>query len=146
MRLNKKHEYSILLALYLSRSGQANLKDVSANLNLSLTFLEQISRQMRIGGILTAKKGHHGGYSLVGDPTILQILKSVGFDTVLKDVDKNRLKVSSAVEHRSLGLFVEYTNNVLHKVLKLPISSLNKGLVEREMSILDTVSDDTVIV
>lgn len=141
MIFNKKAQYAILLGTYLSRAGRANLKDVSINLNLSLSFLEQIARLMRIGGVVGTMKGPGGGTALVGDPTIGAILKSVGIIYAMPDSDLSSYNHSGVVEHRALGLFSDFTNKSISRLLNVTCSGLVQGLVAREVSILDQANE-----
>lgn len=142
MRLNKKSQAALLLGLYLSRSGRTNLKNVSDTLGISVHFLEQIARKMRIAGILKSTKGPGGGYELIGDNiSIGQILKAVDNPPIISDNQSIRLMGSPEVENRALLHITNSMQYVLDTFLKTNIRDINKSVVSFEMNMLDSISE-----
>jgi DNA-binding IscR family transcriptional regulator len=134
--LNKKCQYALLLVFYLKRSGKANLEDVAANLNISLTFLQQVARHLRIAKVITSAKGPHGGSEVIGDPTLLSVLKAAGLPLAMSNEDLDYLNASQCEELRTLGLFGTQMNYLLNNFLKLKCSTFGKALVEREVALI----------
>lgn len=63
--LNLSVQHSIMLLNTLKTTPGVSLKTISANTGLSCYFLEQISRKLRVEGIVASKRGAGGGYVLM---------------------------------------------------------------------------------
>jgi DNA-binding IscR family transcriptional regulator len=103
MKLNKEAQYALLLAFYLVRSGRTTIESVSDSLGLSYTFLQRIANKMRKYGVLTSTKGPNGGYELNGEPTVRDVLLSLGNINPLGASDLYRLTSSKYAEEKALG-------------------------------------------
>lgn len=141
MILNKKEQYAVLIGLYISRAGRARLQDISTNLGLSLTFLEQVARKLRVGGVLKSVRGPGGGYELDGSPTIGKLLKAIGVKLVLDQPDVTKYRTSIRVEDRAFAHFADHLAYAMSGVLALKVSEVGKGLVDTEMQLLNSVSE-----
>lgn len=138
MTLNKKEQYAILIGIYLARAGRGKLLDISANLKLSMSFLEQVARLMRIGNVIKSVRGPGGGYELIGSPTIGRILKSVGMEVAIDKAEYDKYRGSLAVEDRALALFSEHLTYSIKGVLALSVHEVGSGLVDNESSIFES--------
>jgi len=83
MQLSTKARYAARAMVELAkRSGQGpvKLKDIAANQDISLKYLEQVMFPLRVGGYVRTQKGSRGGYILVKAPekiTLLEIVQCV---------------------------------------------------------------------
>ncbi len=94
MKLTLKSHYvlrSILdLALYSNEENPVKLYDISERQNISLFYLEQLFRRLRIAGLVKSVRGPGGGYILGKSPkeiSIKEILESVG-ENLLPGIEK----------------------------------------------------------
>jgi len=91
MRLNKKLEIGInAVGALKKRDGFVRTADIAVEIGTTVSFLEQIMRNLRSGGIVIVKRGPGGGYSLnkESDITALSVAQAVGrFPDNLKDGD-----------------------------------------------------------
>lgn len=81
MKLNKKLEIGInAVSALKKREGFVRTSDIATEIGTTVNFLEQIMRNLRVGGIVTVKRGPGGGYSLnkESDLTAYSVAKSVG--------------------------------------------------------------------
>jgi DNA-binding IscR family transcriptional regulator len=82
MKLNKKLELGIKAVELLKTLGTdpVRTQDLAVKIGTTTNFLEQVMRDLRIGGIVTATKGPKGGYCLANQTpvTALQVAQAVG--------------------------------------------------------------------
>ena len=82
MKISTRGRYSFRLMIDLAQhytEGYIALKDIAVRQNISKKYLEQIIPFLNRSGLLTANKGHMGGYMLAKHPseiTIKEILLS----------------------------------------------------------------------
>ena len=82
MKISTKGRYALRLMLDLAEHNTGEyiaLKDVSARQEISVKYLEQIIPFLNRGNLLSATKGHMGGYRLAKAPseiTVREILES----------------------------------------------------------------------
>lgn len=83
MKLSTKSRYASRALIELGfqyGEGPVKLKDISANQDISLKYLEQVMFPLRIGGYVKTMKGSQGGYILARHPesiTLLEIVECV---------------------------------------------------------------------
>ncbi len=67
--ISKKTEYAIMLVSYLSENMDkyVSLTEVCGKLALPYRFLGQLAVELKNGGLLKAREGRGGGYSLAKD-------------------------------------------------------------------------------
>jgi len=66
--LSQKARYALHAVLYLARKGApASVAEIAQEANIPRKFLEQIMTSMKVGGIVTSRRGPKGGYALAGD-------------------------------------------------------------------------------
>ena len=138
MVFNKKIQYGLLLTIYLVRAGRANAETAAQNLNISLFFLNQVARKLRIASVIKSVKGPGGGYELVGEPKVKDVFKALGGYSVMKQKDKDTLLLGNT-EKRVLGLFVTTVQKELISISELTIRSLVTQSVTKEMGKLDSL-------
>ncbi|MCR5651364.1 MAG: Rrf2 family transcriptional regulator [Lachnospiraceae bacterium] len=82
MKISTKGRYSLRMMIDLAEhyeEGFVSLKDISKRQDISKKYLEQIVPFLNRSQLLTANKGHLGGYRLSRDPskiTVREILES----------------------------------------------------------------------
>jgi Rrf2 family protein len=88
--INRSVEYAIIIIQDLKAAkGQiVRLQDISHKRQLSMNFLEQISRKLRIEGILVSSRGPGGGYTLSKGFEGITLLKLAGILGSDKELDK----------------------------------------------------------
>lgn len=72
MNLTTKTEYGLRALQYLRDKyddGPININEISTNLNLSKTYIEQIFRKLKKANIIESTRGKNGGYQLKEDPS-----------------------------------------------------------------------------
>ena len=76
MKLTTKGRYAVMamadLALFKDK-GPISLTDISIRQNISLAYLEQIFRKLRIAGIVKSIRGRNGGYVYAKSPDSVSI-------------------------------------------------------------------------
>ena len=81
MKISTKGRYSLRLMLDLAKhyeDGPLSLTDISERQNISKKYLEQIVPLLTKSGLLTANRGHMGGYRLAKSPseiTVAEVIK-----------------------------------------------------------------------
>lgn len=76
MKLSNKSRYAIRALVYIANSNTktpVSLKEISANENISITFLEQIFNKLRKHKIVEAIKGPGGGYKIATELSKISI-------------------------------------------------------------------------
>lgn len=131
MKLNKKSQYALLLIIYLSRSGRASLGSISESLNISLTFLQQVARKLRMSDLIRSVMGAGGGYELCSDPTVIQVLSAVGTTIVMPLHEYSQLKRGDT-EDRVLAHTAWRMSQGLKPILDLKVRNLVSQLVAIE--------------
>lgn len=83
MKLTTRGRYALqaLMDMITNANGKAvKLLDISTRQNLPIAYLEQLFRQLRIGGVVKSVRGPGGGYVLAREPseiTLAEVFKSV---------------------------------------------------------------------
>ena len=80
MKLTAKGRYAVMamtdLAAQTAQQGAGSvvsLADIAARQKISLSFLEQLFRQIRQAGLVESVRGAHGGYKLTATPNDLNL-------------------------------------------------------------------------
>ncbi len=114
MKLNKNIENGLLLTIYLARRGQSNVKTASSDLQISIHFLEQIARKLRIVGVLSSVKGPGGGYRLNPTSTALDVITALGYKSKpMTDL----LTIDGDILNNMLDTISEHQNAVLSQTI-----------------------------
>lgn len=138
MKLTKKQQYGLLLILYISRAGRCTLADVAEELELSVNFLEQVARLLRISGMLRSIRGPGGGYELVGEPTVGEVIYALGtFIHSTKGFQKSS-------EKRALTQLFSSFSSAIAPVLRRKVSSLNWELAANEVAAMASMRGPAV--
>lgn len=92
--LSAREQYAVLIVKELKGTDALTvrtLQDINSLKNLSLHFLQQVARDLRIANIIASRKGPGGGYYLLKNPSFAEVLKAVS------KID-NKLVVDSSVD------------------------------------------------
>jgi DNA-binding IscR family transcriptional regulator len=139
MRLTQKAQYAVLLTIYLQRTGQTRLLDAAIALNLSVAFLEQVARKLKIAGILEVKRGPGGGYALASgtSPRVIDVLNAVGAVDLLsaEDVATNAAR---GIEGATLNNIVGIASAGLSATLNRTIAELSVGVSSTTETLSET--------
>lgn len=93
MRLKASTEYGMRAVLYLAEKGTVcSSRDVAEDMSIPRDYLIQLAQLLRNAGIIAARPGKHGGYSLAKDPSQISVLDVIN---ALQE-DKKRAKRKSA--------------------------------------------------
>lgn len=68
-------EYGMRTVLYLAEKGTVcSSRDVAEDMSIPRDYLIQLAQLLRNAGLITARPGKHGGYSLAKDPADISVL------------------------------------------------------------------------
>lgn len=139
MKLNKQIQYGLLLTFYLSRSGRASLADISQTLKLSKSFLEQVANKLKKYQIIKSTRGAHGGYEILGDPTVQQIFDCLSSVSSLSVSDFQSYRIGQQ-EHRTLAQFGIDMNQAMTNVFRRKLRSVVLGSVANEVAEMNKIN------
>jgi Rrf2 family iron-sulfur cluster assembly transcriptional regulator len=128
MKLTTRGRYAFqaLIDLITNSNGKAvKLLDISTRQNLPIAYLEQLFRQLRIGGVVKSVRGPGGGYVLARAPeeiSIQDVLKAVKELTSYSDVVK--LSEDATRDAICAHKVITRLDEAAMKVLSQPLSSL----------------------
>lgn len=83
MRLSTRSRYGIRLMLDIAQNGQQGpvaLRDVADRQDISLKYLEKLTRRLRESGFLSSRLGAKGGYALArpaAEITVKELIESL---------------------------------------------------------------------
>ena len=67
-------EYGMRTVLYLAEKGTVcSSRDVAEDMSIPRDYLIQLAQLLRNAGLITARPGKHGGYSLAKDPSDISV-------------------------------------------------------------------------
>jgi len=134
MRLTTKSRYGTRLILDLAVYGTEKpvpLSDVSKRQNISLKYLEQLSRKLRDAGIIKSQRGPLGGHMLAkttNEVTIGNIVRILEESTAITDCAEQAKKTcgicNKAGECLSRWVWVEASRAMFDRLDKITIESL----------------------
>ena len=102
MRLSTKGKYALIAMAYIARkelNSKVSVAEISSELDISQTYLEQLFMKLRKAGLVKASRGASGGFSLDRHP------KNIRIHDIMEAVDENFAVVSS--EGRSQSKFLQ---------------------------------------
>lgn len=136
MKINRRLQYGLLLAVYLSRSGRSTIDTISKNIDVPKDFLEQIARDLRVKGVLKSIRGPHGGYELAGEPTVAKVVYALEPVVLMSQQEVDCYK-RGELEHRALASVVADMFFSLHSVLHRPVRDIVRELVAAEKYLIE---------
>lgn len=120
MRVTAKGEYALIMMLYLSNKGYdtiIKMKEIAETEDISINYLNQLSRKLKKAKLIRSARGSDGGYYLAKAPdkiTVLEVLEAVG----------EKIHTTSSDDHRLSKFFSKIDKDTL-KFLKTNIRNLN---------------------
>lgn len=97
MKLTKDVQIAIALITTLRHNPILKLETVATMKGVSRHFLEQVSRKLRVAGIIKSHRGPKGGYSLIQDKiTVGEIMKALDRKPT-EDVLSNSLHIQQSI-------------------------------------------------
>lgn len=134
MKLTTKSRYGTRFLLDIAVYGKDKpvpLSDVARRQNISLKYLEQLSRKLRVAGIIKSHRGPFGGHMLEKSPediTIGEIVRILEKSIDITDCAEYEQKVcgvcNRAGECLSRWVWVEASRAMFDRLDKITISSL----------------------
>ena len=80
MRLTSKSEYGLIAMIDIAASSHdrpVSVREISERRNIPRKFLEQIFHSLRQAGLVTSRRGPHGGFTLSRDAKDIDVLQVV---------------------------------------------------------------------
>lgn len=131
MKLGMKAHYAVLFVLYLQQKGQAKTSDAAKDLNLSVSFLEQIARLLRIANVVKSTRGRSGGFAVIDSPTIGQVLTAVELEPFI-DLKTRSEYLGLSLPHGGLLEMSSLFSAALGPVMNEPVSTLLSAALRTE--------------
>lgn len=142
MRINRRLQYGLLLVFYLSRSGRSTTEIASQNLSVSKYFLEQVARDLRIAGVIKSIRGPYGGYELVGEPEVSQVLHALQQFTFFSPQELANYR-RGELEHRALARLVDDLYFSSFPVFNRKAKDIVSEVVRTELYVMNNSSAST---
>ena len=92
MRLSTKGKYALIAMAYIARkegNSKVSVSEISNNLSISQTYLEQLFMKLRKASLVKASRGATGGFSLNSHA------KNIRIHEIMEAVDENFAVVSN---------------------------------------------------
>ena len=134
MRLTTKSRYGTRLILDIAVNGKEKpvpLSDVSSRQNISVKYLEQLTRKLKKAGIINSHRGPFGGHMLAKSPdeiTIGSIVRILEESTAITDCAQQEKQVcgvcNRAGDCLSRWVWVEASRAMFDRLDQITISSL----------------------
>lgn len=76
MQLKASTDYGMRAILYLAERGTTcSSKDIAEDMSIPRDYLIQLAQLLRNAGIIEARPGKHGGYSLAKEPSEINVME-----------------------------------------------------------------------
>ena len=134
MRLTTKSRYGTRLILDLAvnaQKGPVPLGDVSRRQNISLKYLEQLIRKLKLAGLVKSQRGPFGGHMLKKAPediTVGEIVRTLEETTAITDCSERDEKLcgvcNKAGDCLSRWVWIEASNAMFSRLDEITIGSL----------------------
>ena len=137
MRLTTKSRYGTRLILDLAvnaQDGPVPLGDVSRRQNISLKYLEQLIRKLKLAGLVKSQRGPFGGHMLnksADDITVGEIVRTLEETTAITDCSERDEKLcgvcNKAGDCLSRWVWIEASNAMFARLDEITIGGLLSG-------------------
>ncbi|MEK9146772.1 MAG: Rrf2 family transcriptional regulator [Patescibacteria group bacterium] len=111
-RLSTRADYGLILLSNLAHSNKlVSVSSVAKKNKISPKFLSQIAQELKRAGIITAKEGVSGGYTLAKDPkkiNLLEVLKVLEGDLLVGECFEENHECVCGAE----GMFAEMREQI----------------------------------
>ena len=136
MFLTQRNQYALRAIVELAKragSGPVKVSEIAAAQAIPRRFLEVILGQLKGSGLVTAKRGYHGGYILVRDPeniTVGSVIRFLQGEPHRKDCDNCVFRVQCPTDRECA--FASLWNRVNEAVFRIFDETTIQALVEDE--------------
>ena len=147
MRLTTKSRYGTRLILDLAvnaQNGPVPLGDVSRRQNISLKYLEQLIRKLKLAGLVKSQRGPFGGHMLnkpAEEITVGEIVRTLEETTAITDCSERDEKLcgvcNKAGDCLSRWVWIEASNAMFSRLDEITIGGLlagKRGHLDSEMT------------
>jgi FeS assembly SUF system regulator len=97
LKISKKADYAMIalkhLALHRQLGSSLSAGDIAGNYGISATLMAKVLQQLARGGLVAARHGAMGGYTLAKDPARISVLDAIC-------AVEGPLSITSCVTHR----------------------------------------------
>lgn len=123
-RLSNRADYGLILLSNLVHSNKlVSISSVAKKNKISPKFLSQIAQELKRAGIITAKEGVSGGYTLAKDPqkiNLLEVLKVLEGDLLVGECFEENHECVCGAE----GIFSEMREQIEATIGKKTVADL----------------------
>ena len=123
MKLTTKSEYSILALIYIARNqkkGLVKIEAISSHYDIPHKYLEQLLLALKQNGLLKAKRGSKGGYSLALDANKINIA------SIIRLMDGALASIDSASSYFFSNTPLEKESKIMDALKEIRLYTSNK--------------------
>lgn len=131
MRMSTKAQYAVraLVSLNLTSNGEpVSIKDISAQENISLNYLEQLFVKLRRGGIVCSVRGPGGGYLLARSAADIRV------DEIIDTVEETLVPVACMDDDGTCNCSTECTTHTVWQGLGNQIRSFLASITLEDLT------------
>jgi Rrf2 family protein len=142
MRLTTKSRYGTRLILDLAanaKEGPVPLSDISKRQNISLKYLEHLTRRLREAGLIKSSRGAYGGHMLKKTPadiTIGDIVRTLEKSTAITDCAETEDKLCGvcnlAGDCLSRWVWIEASKAMFERLDDITVEKLVSGTYKKK--------------
>jgi Rrf2 family protein len=142
MRLTTKSRYGTRLILDLAanaKEGPVPLSDISKRQNISLKYLEHLTRRLREAGLIKSSRGAYGGHMLKKTPadiTIGDIVRTLEKSTAITDCAETEDKLCGvcnlAGDCLSRWVWIEASRAMFERLDDITVEKLLSGAYKKK--------------
>jgi len=142
MRLTTKSRYGTRLILDLAanaKEGPVPLSDISKRQNISLKYLEHLTRRLREAGLIKSSRGAYGGHMLKKTPadiTIGDIVRTLEKSTAITDCAETEDKLCGvcnlAGDCLSRWVWIEASKGMFERLNDITVEKLLSGAYKKK--------------
>jgi Rrf2 family protein len=142
MRLTTKSRYGTRLILDLAvnaKEGPVPLSDISKRQNISLKYLEHLTRRLRKAGLIKSSRGAYGGHMLKKTPadiTIGDIVRTLEKTTAITDCAETEDKLCGvcnlAGDCLSRWVWIEASRAMFERLDGITVEKLVSGAYKKK--------------
>lgn len=130
--------------MYLGSAGRCTTQGVATSLGLSVAFMEQVARKLRMAKVVTVKRGPNGGYELSPNATVKDVLDALSPVSLLSSEEALEYAQGTS-EYRSLANLVLSLNKSMSALLRKRIKEVKQDLVSKELLTMNSVTEEASV-